>query len=169
MEFLGVSQEITAGIGDIIGADTVSNLDEPKFCITLDSQSGWKSAIMVKNEITQVTSTILIDYNFLPIRCRSCLETTHCARDCPNRSRAKCYRQAPTSQQQRASSLAPVPDLANMLTVSKNKLEEKTKNQDAKDKAIAELQSSSQQSSQNRIINEDRFQVVTSHHRRNNK
>lgn len=30
-------------------------------------------------------ATILIDYNFLPIWCRSCLHTSHCVKDCPAR------------------------------------------------------------------------------------
>ena len=84
VEFMGVLH-IAAGIGEVLGTDNSSNPEEPRFCLALDAHLGWEPSITVTNETTQIKPTILIDYNFLPIRCRLCLDTSHCVRDCPSR------------------------------------------------------------------------------------
>lgn len=37
------------------------------------------------NEFTNQKTIVLIDYCYLPIRCKYCLSTEHCLKDCPNR------------------------------------------------------------------------------------
>jgi hypothetical protein len=78
-EFIGVAQEIAAGIGEILGADESNDgIKDPRFCVGLHVGGGWEPSIVV-------TNSILIDYNFLPIRCRVCGDTQHCLKDCPQR------------------------------------------------------------------------------------
>jgi hypothetical protein len=86
-EFLGVCHQIAAGIGEILGTNEANGrAEDPKFCVALDSRAGWEPSVVVRNSITQTKVTILIDYNFLPIRCRYCFSTEHCIKDCPARS-----------------------------------------------------------------------------------
>lgn len=86
-EFQAVAMEIAEGIGELIGLDSSNDhSQDPRFCIALDSSKGWESEVYVTNETTQITKKILIDYNLLPIRCRFCLDTQHCVKDCPERN-----------------------------------------------------------------------------------
>jgi hypothetical protein len=84
-EFIGVSEKIASYIGDLLGVDASndSTLDQ-KFCVGLDGKS-WEPSVIVKNQKTGKQYKILIDYNFLPIRYRFCLDTKHCVNDCPAR------------------------------------------------------------------------------------
>ena len=77
IEFMGVINKIVARIGKVLGADNSSNPDESRFSLALDAHLGWELSITVTKETTQIKSTILIDYNFLPIRCRACLDPSH--------------------------------------------------------------------------------------------
>jgi hypothetical protein len=89
-EFLGVCHQIAAGIGEILGTNKANGrAEDPKFCVALDSGAGWEPSVVVTNSITQTKATILIDYNFLPIRCRYCFSTEHCIKDCPARSEGR--------------------------------------------------------------------------------
>jgi hypothetical protein len=82
-EFQGVSHQIAAGIGEVLGADDANGSSEdPKFCLALDSGAGWEPSVVVTNSISETKATILIDYHFLPIRCRYCFSTEHCIKDC---------------------------------------------------------------------------------------
>jgi hypothetical protein len=86
-EFQSVSHQIAVGIGEVLGADEANgSLEDPKFCLALDSGAGWEPTVLVTNSISQTKATILIDYNYLPIRCRYCLSTDHCIKDCPIKS-----------------------------------------------------------------------------------
>jgi hypothetical protein len=85
-EFMGVAQEIAAGIGEVLGTeDANDSLKDPRFCVGLSAGGGWEQSVVVTNPITKQKHTILIDYNFLPIRCRACGDTTHCLKECPQR------------------------------------------------------------------------------------
>ena len=71
------------GIGEILRADNANdNLEDPCFCLALDSHAGWKPSLSVTNSIIQFKSTILIDYNFQLIYCRHCLDISHYIRNC---------------------------------------------------------------------------------------
>lgn len=92
-EFQAVAFQIAEGIGELIGIDTSNDhSQDPRFCVALDSSKRWEPAVFVTNEITKITKKIIIDYNFLPIRCRYCLDTNHCVRDCPERPNSRRYR-----------------------------------------------------------------------------
>ncbi len=85
-EFQAVTKQIAERIGELVGIDSTNDeTQDPRFCVSLDASQGWKPSISVTNEATNVTKKILIDYNFLPIRFRYCLDTNHCVRDCPER------------------------------------------------------------------------------------
>jgi hypothetical protein len=85
-EFRGVAHQIAAGIGEVLGSDIGTNSsDDPRFCLGLESGRGWQTSVVITNSATQLNSGVLIDYNFLPIRCRYCLNTAHCVKDCPLR------------------------------------------------------------------------------------
>lgn len=89
-EYQAVALEIVKGIGEVIGMDTSNDqVQDPRFCIALDSSKGWEPLVQVTNETTKTTKTILIDYNYLPIRCKFCLDTQHCVKDCPERPNAR--------------------------------------------------------------------------------
>jgi hypothetical protein len=82
-EFQGVSHQIAACIGEVLGADDANGSSEdPKFCLALDSGAGWEPSLVVTNSTSETKATILIDYHFLPIRCRYCFSTKHCINDC---------------------------------------------------------------------------------------
>jgi hypothetical protein len=84
-EFIGVAEQIAQNIGDLLGVDAANNsFADQKFCIGLDGK-GWEPSVTVKNKNTGKQYKILIDYNFLPIRCKFCLDTQHCVKDCPVR------------------------------------------------------------------------------------
>jgi hypothetical protein len=57
--------------------------------------------VQVSNGATNTTSTILIDYNYLPIRCRACGDTKHCLKDCSLRARQDRSRNRATNSQRR--------------------------------------------------------------------
>lgn len=85
-EFRGVAQQIAEGIGELLGADSAnSKTEDPRFCLALSSVLGWVPSVTVYNEKTKTNITILIGYNYLPLRCRYCLDTKHRIRDCPAR------------------------------------------------------------------------------------
>jgi hypothetical protein len=86
-EFMAVAQEIAAGIGEVLGVDESNdNIKDPRFCVGLSAGGGWEPSVVVTNSTTKKKHTILIDYNFLPIRCRACGDTQHCLKDCSQRN-----------------------------------------------------------------------------------
>jgi hypothetical protein len=83
---MSVTQEIAAGIGDLIGvATTNTDNTDPRFCMALPFGLGWEPSVVIKIEHTQSGVTILIDYDNLPIRCRYCWDLSHYLKDCPVR------------------------------------------------------------------------------------
>jgi hypothetical protein len=77
---MGVAQEIAAGIGEVLGLDENNDgVKDPRFCVGIPSGQ-------VINAATNSKSTVLIDYNYLPIRCRACGDTKHCLKDCALRA-----------------------------------------------------------------------------------
>lgn len=82
-EFRGVTRQIVEGLGEYLGEDkgnTDSN--DPRYCIGLQSGVGWELSVIVSNEHTGQKIKVVIDYCCLPIRCKYCLSTEHCLRDC---------------------------------------------------------------------------------------
>jgi hypothetical protein len=86
-EFMEVAKEIAARIGEVLGVDEGNDgVKDPRFCVGIPSGGGWEHSMQVTNGANNTKSTILIDYNYLPIRCRACGDTTHCLKDCPLRT-----------------------------------------------------------------------------------
>jgi hypothetical protein len=78
-KFRDVAQQIVAGLGEVLGeAPDNSDNKDPSFYIGLQSGIGWEYAVTVTNQLTQLNSTISIDYTHLPIRCRYYGDITHC-------------------------------------------------------------------------------------------
>jgi hypothetical protein len=85
-EFRGVAHQIAAGLGEVLGASSDnSESKDPKFCVGLLSGEGWEHSVQVTNSHTQTTSTVMVDYEHLPIHCHYCGDIAHCLRDCPSR------------------------------------------------------------------------------------
>jgi hypothetical protein len=85
-EFGGVIQQIAARIGEVLDSDPNNRgANDPRFCVSLQSSQGWEQSVIVTSAITKKKTTILIDYNHLPIRCKFCFNTSHCVKECPNR------------------------------------------------------------------------------------
>jgi hypothetical protein len=108
-EFMGVAKEIAAGIGEVLGVDESNDgIKDPRFCVGLPSGGGWEHSVQVTNAATSTTSIVLVNYNYLPIRCRVCGDTTHCLKDCTTRAgyeRAR-NRSTPNQRQNQAGSRA---------------------------------------------------------------
>jgi hypothetical protein len=59
-EFQSVSHQIAVGIGEVLGADEANgSLEDPKFCLALDSGAGWEPTVLVTNSISQTKATII--------------------------------------------------------------------------------------------------------------
>jgi hypothetical protein len=118
-EFIGVAEQIARGIGDLLGADSQnSSTTDQKFCVGLDG-SGWEPSVVVKNHKTGKLYKILIDYNFLPIRYRFCLDTKHCVKDCPARPMTRSSRHKGNLQQQNQRKASNVQDNLGVETHSR--------------------------------------------------
>ena len=75
---------IAETLGEVIGFDTSNDTaKDPRFCINLEISKGWVTSIdlEVEGEILP-TQRIMVDYDKLPIRCRSCLSWKHKASEC---------------------------------------------------------------------------------------
>jgi hypothetical protein len=48
-----------------------------QFCVASKVKDGWETSVVVENEAMGETITMLINYDFLPIQCRFCLESSH--------------------------------------------------------------------------------------------
>lgn len=53
------------------------------FCVTIEAGDGWETSLEVLNEVIGEMAIVLIDYDFLPIRCIFCLEVSHHIKDSP--------------------------------------------------------------------------------------
>lgn len=70
-EFQRVARQIAQGIGEVLGGDRHnSTLEDQRFCLALPAGDGWEPSVTVTNSISGSSSTIIIDYTNLPIRCR---------------------------------------------------------------------------------------------------
>lgn len=89
-EFQRVARQIAQGLGKVLGGDRHnSTLEDQKFCLALLAGDGWKTSVTVTNAISRASSTIIVDYTDLPIRCRFCLDTDHRVKGCPGLSNLK--------------------------------------------------------------------------------
>lgn len=83
-EFQGVARQIAQCLGEVLGGDkNNSTLEDQRFCLALPAGEGWEPSVTVTNATSGFSSTIIIDYINLPIRCRFCLDTDHRVKDCP--------------------------------------------------------------------------------------
>jgi hypothetical protein len=80
--------ELAASLGTILGKHRGNpySIDQ-KFCIATTTGIPLDLTIEAVNPITHGTTTIHVDYNNLPIRCRFCLSTSHLIKECPVFSR----------------------------------------------------------------------------------
>jgi len=85
VKFQNVGGEIVARLGIMLGFDKVTTQAiEQQFCVALEARDGWETLVVVENEAMGEVVTMLIDYEFLPIWCKFCLESSHRMKDCPN-------------------------------------------------------------------------------------
>ncbi len=91
VEFRGTCGEIAARLCTMLGFDKVTTQTaEQQFCVALDFRDGWQtSMVVVENEAMGEAVTMLIDYNFLPIRYKFCLKSSHQMKDCSNLANLK--------------------------------------------------------------------------------
>lgn len=81
-----VSQQIVEWKGKLLGVDSANiDAEDPRFCLALDFELRWEPSVTVYNDQTHTKTSILIDYNYLRIRCWYCFDTNHRIRDCPSR------------------------------------------------------------------------------------
>ena len=75
---------IAGTLGEVIGMDTANeSAKDPRFCINLEISKGWATCIDLEAEGGVVPpQKIIVDYDTLPIRCRSCLSWKHKASEC---------------------------------------------------------------------------------------
>jgi hypothetical protein len=86
LEFGGAVQQIAAGIREVLGCDPNNKgANEPRFCVSILSNKEWEKSVTVSNAATNKKTTIIIDYDHLPIRCKFCMDPSHRVRNCPNR------------------------------------------------------------------------------------
>jgi len=52
------------------------------FFVAFKASEGWETYFGVMNKTTNETIFIIIDYNYLPIRCWFCFEPSHCIKEC---------------------------------------------------------------------------------------
>lgn len=79
LEYLLSAEPIARGSGEILGVDQVNVTAKfPTFYIALDVEQGWVGAI----SLPSLEVKVLVDCDSALIRCRYCLDTTHCVKDC---------------------------------------------------------------------------------------
>jgi len=82
VEFWSIGGEITARLGTMLRFDKVTiQTTKQQFCVTLEARDGWETSLVVENEAMGETMTMLIDFDFLPIRCKFCLKSFHQVKD----------------------------------------------------------------------------------------
>lgn len=82
-EFLGVAKELAGGLGELIGCNKRNaTSSDQRFCVGLETGTGWKTHLSVQNDETGEKAIIVVDYSHLPIQCRCCLSTEHLVKDC---------------------------------------------------------------------------------------
>ena len=85
---------IAESLGEVIGLDTTNDYaKDPRFCVNLEISKGWVTCIDLESEGGIVASQkIMVDYDKLPIRCRTCLSWKHKASECKDAMRRPQYR-----------------------------------------------------------------------------
>ena len=71
-------------LGEVIGIDTANDTaKDPRFCINLMVNEGWVTSITLESEEgIGPTQLVIVDYDRMPIRCRTCQSWKHRVRDC---------------------------------------------------------------------------------------
>ena len=78
LQFFGVAQEIAASLGKVLGRDAQNSyFKDPRFCIALDTSTGWETELEIEDRVTGKLIPIIVDYANLPIRCRYCQALDH--------------------------------------------------------------------------------------------
>lgn len=60
----------------------ITQLSNQYFFVALEASEGWETYFGVVNKTTNETIFIIIDYNYLPIRCWFCFEPSHYIKEC---------------------------------------------------------------------------------------
>lgn len=78
-----VASQIASGLDMLLGSDSrnATSVDQ-RFCVALEARAGWRTTLLVTNELSGAASEITVDYCNLPIRCRFCLSIEHLVKDC---------------------------------------------------------------------------------------
>lgn len=83
LEYAPSAHLIAQGLGEVLGVGQTNEFAKfPRFCVAMDVERGWIGSISLKSLDPRHKVTVLVDYDNAPIRCRYCLATTHCVRDC---------------------------------------------------------------------------------------
>ena len=82
---------IAWSLGEVIGIDTSKKtLKDPRYCINLKVNKGWVTSIALsKEEGILPTQHLLVVYDNLPFRCRSCHKWKHKVRDCKDNKKTR--------------------------------------------------------------------------------
>ncbi|CAM6078238.1 unnamed protein product [Sphagnum tenellum] len=79
-----VGWEIAASLGNFLGFDKEDiQAPEQRFCVALEAGAGWETSVEVKKDVMGEVAFVLIDYDYLMIRWRFCLDFSHHVKDCP--------------------------------------------------------------------------------------
>jgi hypothetical protein len=54
------------------------------YCVALEIDEGWETSLKVRNKVIRGIMTILIDYDFLPMHCTFCFDSSHHVKNCPS-------------------------------------------------------------------------------------
>ena len=76
--------EIAGTLGEVIGLDTTNeSAKDLRFCVNLKIDKGWVTNILLETEGGILPPQIVVvDYNKLSIRCRTCYIWKHMVKDC---------------------------------------------------------------------------------------
>ncbi len=90
MEFKGVGWEIASNLERLLGFDKWTfQSTKQSYYIALEIGNGWEITLEVKNEVNGGPSIMLINYDYVPIKHKFCLEAFHRVIDCPTLAKAK--------------------------------------------------------------------------------
>jgi len=74
VEFQNVGGEIATRLGTMLRFDkAIIQVVKQQLCVASKVGDGWETSMVVENEAMGETVLVLIDYDFLPIQCRFCL------------------------------------------------------------------------------------------------
>lgn len=83
-EHVDQAQNIVESLGEVVGIDKLNPMmSDPMFCVNLNIKKWWVSSIILGAEDENLPShNIVVDYDTLPFRCKSCLNWKHNVKDC---------------------------------------------------------------------------------------